>query len=258
MRIASWNVESIRAHHDQVIDWLDANDVDVACFQETRCPSQKFPTSAFTRRGYELVVHGGDGGRGGVAVASRLPIDDPVCGIPGSVPPLDEPRSISLTAGGVRIHTCYAPNGRKVGTHHHEIKLAWFALFTAWLSIDKERHPERLVVGDLNIAPLDIDVWDAARYRRRNLTSPRERQAYEALVDAGDFVDLIRTTFGDEPVFTWWNRRSDFYDTDRGWRLDHALGDARSAERIVAVSIDRAERGREGAADHAPILLTLE
>ena len=159
MRIASWNVESIRAHHDQVIAWLDANEIDVACLQETRCPQVKFPASEFTRRGYELVLHGGEGGTGGVAVASRLPIDDAVCGIPGSVAPLNEPRSISLTAGGMRLHTCYAPNGRKVGTRHHEIKLAWFALFKAWLEIDGQQHPERLVVGDFNIAPLDIDVW---------------------------------------------------------------------------------------------------
>ena len=129
VRIASWNVESIRSHHDQVIAWIDANDIDVLCMQETKAGHRKFPQQAFLRRGFELHIHGGDDGRGGVALASRLPTSDVDLGIPGAIAPLDEPRALAATIDGARIHTAYAPNGRKVGTHPHQIKLAWFALF---------------------------------------------------------------------------------------------------------------------------------
>ncbi len=257
MKIASWNVESIRAHHDQVIEWIDANGPDVVCMQETKAGPRKFPQQAFLSRGYEVVIHGGDDGRGGVALASKLPLSDVSPGIPGAVAPLDEPRSIAVTVGGVRLHTAYAPNGRKVGTHAHEIKLAWFTLYTAWLEAERDHFDQVMVAADLNIAPLDIDVWEPSRYRKRNLTSPPERAAFEHLLSAGDLVDVVRVAYGDEPVFTWWNRRSDFYETDRGWRLDHVLATPTLAAGVTALIIDRAERGREGSTDHAPLLVTL-
>lgn len=256
MKIASWNVESIRSHHDQVIAWVDANEPDVLCMQETKAGTRKFPRQAFEQRGFEVVLHGGDDGRGGVAIASRRPLDDIDYGIPGAVSPLDEPRSIAATVEGVRLHTAYAPNGRKVGTQHHRIKLAWFTLYAAWLKAERDHFGDLLLVADLNVAPLDIDVWDASRYRKRNLTSPPERDAFETLLDDGDMVDVVRDTFGDEAVFTWWNRRSDFYETDRGWRLDHVLATAPLASRVQAMTIDRSERGRPGSTDHAPLLVS--
>lgn len=258
LRIASWNVESIRAHHDQVIAWIDATGPDVICLQETKAGTRKFPRHAFSARGYELVVHGGDDGRGGVAIASRLELSEVTVGIPGAVSPLNEPRSISASVGGVRVHTCYAPNGRKVGTRAHEIKLAWFALLAAWLELDRADHAEQILIGDLNIAPLNIDIWEPHRYRKRNLTSPPERAAFAALLSDGALVDVVREHFGEKHVFTWWNRRSDFYETDRGWRLDHLLADPATAARIASVMVDRAERGRPGSTDHAPLLATLD
>jgi len=259
LRLATWNVESIRAHHDQIVAWTETNAVDVLCMQETKCPAERFPRHGFSALGHDLVLHGGEGGRGGVAVAHRVPVDDVVLGVPGAVAPLAEPRSISFSIdhggpGPLRIHTCYAPNGRKVGTRHHEIKLAWFALFAAWLEIDRAEHPEQVVAGDLNIAPLDVDIWEPARYRKRNLTSPRERAAFDALLDDGALLDVVRDRFGDDAVFTWWNRRSDFYETDRGWRLDHLLAAPNTATRIDRVWVDRSERGRSGSTDHAPIV----
>lgn len=273
LRIATWNVESIRAHHDQVVAWTERNQIDVLCMQETKCPTERFPRDGFRSAGYDLATYGGEGGRGGVAAAHRVPITDPVMGIPGAVAPLADPLSMSFsvdlsnraaddlkgTGLGVapdplRVHTCYAPNGRKVGTRHHEIKLAWFALYAAWLGIERADHPEQLVVGDLNIAPLDVDIWEPSRYRKRNLTSPRERLAFDALLDDGALVDIVRNRFGDEAVFTWWNRRSDFYETDRGWRLDHMLATPASATRIDQLWVDRAERGRSGSTDHAPVV----
>lgn len=255
LRLASWNVESIRAHEDQVLAWLERNGPDVACLQETRCGLRKFPQQGFAQLGYELVIAGGDDGRSGVAIASRVSLDDVVVGIPGAVAPLNELRSISASVGDLRVHTCYAPNGRKVATRAHAIKLAWFALLAAWLDIDRDDHPVQVLLGDLNIAPLDVDIWEPHRYRKRNLTSPPERAAFERLLDDGAMIDAVRSRFGDEAVFTWWNRRSDFYATDRGWRLDHVLATPTADERILAVSIDREERGRPGAADHAPLLI---
>lgn len=260
MRIATWNVESIRAHHDQIVTWTDTNDVDVLCMQETKCPADRFPLREMRALGYEVVIHGGEGGRGGVAVAHRVPIDDVILGIPGAVSPLDEARSIAFVVGDsapLRVHTCYAPNGRKVGTRHHEVKLAWFALFAAWLGIDRSEHPVQIVAGDLNIAPMDADIWEPARYRKRNLTSPRERQAFDAVLDDGALVDSVRSRFGDDAVFTWWNRRSDFYETDRGWRLDHVLATPGADARIENLRVDRAERGRDGSTDHAPIIFDI-
>jgi len=257
MKIASWNVESIRAHHDQVVEWINRHEPDVVCLQETKAGPRKFPTQAFVALGYDLVTHGGDDGRGGVAIASRHDLDDIQLGIPGAIAPLDEPRSIAATIGNLRLHTAYAPNGRKAGTHAHQVKLAWFTLYTAWIEAERGEFDELLVAADLNIAPLDIDIWEPARYRKRNLTSPPERAAFASLLEQGNLVDVVRERHGQASVFTWWNRRSDFYETDRGWRLDHILASPLLASRVEQVVIDRAERGRPRSADHAPLLVTL-
>ncbi len=257
MKIASWNVESMRAHHDQVIAWIDANEPDVVCMQETKAGRRKFPTKALADRGFEVIIHGGDDGRGGVALASRLPVDDIDLGIPGAVAPLNEPRSIAATIDGLRLHTAYAPNGRKVGTLAHQVKLAWFTLYAAWLEAERSEFDNMLLAADLNIAPLDIDIWEPSRYRKRNLTSPPERAAFETLLDDGALIDIVRERYGDEHVYTWWNRRSDFYETDRGWRLDHMLATPSVAAEVTDLTVDRAERGRDGSTDHAPLLVTL-
>ena len=266
LRLASWNVESIRAHEAQVLGWVDRVEPDLVCLQETRADQRKFPRRPWTDRGYELVIHGGNGGRGGVAIASKAPLDNITLGIPGAVPPLDEPLSIAVTVDGLRVHTCYAPNGRKVATPAHQVKLAWFALYAAWLEMDREDDPDQILLGDLNIAPTDIDVWDASRYRKRNLTSPPERDAFDALLGDGALVDVVRSRAGDDRVYTWWNRRSDFYETDRGWRLDHVLATPSVDARITSATIDRAERGHRrhpeesnspSGADHAPLVVDL-
>lgn len=248
----------MRAHHDQVIAWVDRNGPDVICLQETKAGPRKFPRAALAERGYEIEIHGGDDGRGGVAIASMLPMSDAVLGLPGAIAPLNEPRSIAVTVGGIRIVTVYAPNGRKVGTHSHQVKLAWFALLTAWLELERGDFEHQLLAGDLNIAPLDLDVWEPIRYHKRNLTSPPERAAFVDLLANGQLLDVVRVSFGDERVFTWWNRRSDFYESDRGWRLDHVLATPAVAEQVSDLSIDRTERGRAGSTDHAPLLVTID
>lgn len=259
VRLTTWNVESIRAHLDQVLGWVDANSPDVVCLQETRADRRRFPTAPFEARGYEVIVCGGAGGQGGVALATRLDPSNEVLGIPGAVAPLDELRSISVTVGGLRVHTVYGPNGRKVGTRQHDIKLAWFKLLTAWVELEAQEHLPRIVAGDLNIAPTDLDVWDPARYRRRNLTSPPERKAFVELCDRGDLVDVVRAAVGERRAYTWWNRRSDFFASDRGWRLDHVLADPQVAERVGSVQVDRDERAnRNRSTDHVPITVVID
>ncbi len=239
-----------------VEQWVDVNDPDVLCLQETKVSERMFPRAPFIERGYELAI-GESGGHGGVAMMSKLGLGRVEVGIPGAAPPLSDCRTISADVNGLRIHTIYGPNGRKVGTHHHDIKLAWLELFRAWVRMDGlDEGAPTVVIGDINIAPTDLDVWEAKRYRNRNLTSGPERESFQKLLDIG-LVDVIRSHHGDEPVFTWWNRRSDFYETDRGWRLDHALADPATAELVSAAFVDRAERGRDGSSDHAPVVIDL-
>ncbi len=244
--------------------WVDRVGPDVVCLQETKVSDRQFPRREFEQRGYQLVLGGNSTGQGGVAIASKIEMDDITIGIPGAQPPLDELRTISATLRlrtrhkALRLHTVYGPNGRKVGTPAHQIKLAWLELFRQWIEMDGLSDAvATLVLGDINVAPTDRDVWEPSRYRRRNLTSPKEREAFSRLLDSG-LVDLVRAQFGEEQVFTWWNRRSDFYATDRGWRLDHALADSETASRVVTIKIDRAARGELGASDHAPVVVELD
>ena len=142
---------------DRLVAWLDINQPDVMCLQETQVADRLFPRRPFATRGYELLTHG-TGGNAGVAIASRVGLVDPEVGIPGAKAPFTEARLLSATCGGIRLHTVYGPNGRKVGTPPHEIKLAWFTLLGAWLDIDGLGEVPTMVLGDLNVAPTDVDV----------------------------------------------------------------------------------------------------
>jgi exodeoxyribonuclease III len=254
VRLASWNVNSIRAHEARVLRWIEAYQPDVVALQEIMCDDRSFPRRGFLELGYQAVVHGRPG-RGGVALLSRLSLDDVMLGVPGAVAPFDEPRLVAATIDGMRVYSIYAPNGRKVGTDAHRFKLVWFEFLGHVLASELEDHDALLVLADLNIAPTDGDVWDPSRYQNRNLTSAPERVAYQRLIDLG-LVDVVRAHNGKNAAFTWWNRRGDFYETDRGWRLDHALASPAFAARVSTASIDRRARAEPGP-DHAPIVITL-
>jgi exodeoxyribonuclease III len=236
-----------------VLGWLERVNPDVVGFQETMCTERELRISGLVRLGYE-VVSCGDGGRSGVALISRLGFEDVHRGVRGAAGPFAEPRLISATVNDVRIHSIYAPNGRKVGTPEHAFKLAWFQFLRSVL--DAEGVPDdddTILLGDLNIAPTDRDVWEPARYRNRNLTSPKERAAFSDLLDLG-LVDVVRAGHGSTSVFSWWNRRDDFYESDRGWRLDHVLATESLAKRVSQVWVDREVRGEVGGSDHAPVI----
>jgi exodeoxyribonuclease III len=254
VRLVSWNVNSIRAHEARVLRWVEANQPDVVALQEIMCDDRSFPRRGFLELGYQVVVHGRSA-RGGVALLSLLPMSEVTLGVPGAVTPFDEPRLVAATIAGMRVYSIYAPNGRKVGTEAHRFKLAWFEFLGRVLEAELEGNNELILLADLNIAPTDGDVWDASRYRNRNLTSGLERVAYQRLIDLG-LVDVISDRAGANAAFTWWNRRGDFYETDRGWRLDHALASPAVAARISTASVDRLARAEPGP-DHAPIVLDL-
>jgi exodeoxyribonuclease III len=231
---------------------LERVNPDVVAFQETMCSERELRISGLVRLGYE-VVSCGDGGRSGVALISRLGFDDVHRGVSGAAGPFAEPRLISATVDDVRIHSIYAPNGRKVGTPEHAFKLAWFQFLRSVLDAEGVPEDDTIILGDLNIAPSDRDVWEPVRYRTRNLTSPKERAAFTELLDVG-LVDVVRMAHGSTPCFTWWNRRGDFYESNRGWRLDHVLATEPLAAKVTQVWVDRDVRGEVGGSDHAPIV----
>ena len=246
--------DSIRAHEARVLRWVKANQPDVVALQEIICDDRSFPRRSFSELGYRAVVHG-QPGRGGVALLSRLEMRDVMLGVPGAVAPFDEPRLISATIAGVRVSSIYAPNGRKVGTDAHRFKLAWFELLRHVVASELEDQDQLILLADLNITPTDGHVWDTSRYSNRNLTSGPEQAAYQRLIDIG-LVNVVRSHNGEKTLFTWWNRRGDFYETDRGWRLDHALESAPLAGRVSAAYVERFARAEPGP-DHAPIVITL-
>ena len=251
--VVTWNINSIAAHERQVLNWVEQMRPTILALQETQCSPSRFPTTGFRQLGYEIVC-AGNGGTNGVAIASLLPLSDIELGMPGAHAPFDEPRFLAATVDGIRIVCAYAPNGRKVGTDPHRFKLAWFALLTAIVSYEIETHADLIVAADLNIAPTDLDVWDANHYRYRNLTSPLERAAFEELLNAG-LVDIVRANAEpNQKLSTWWNRRGDFYENNRGWRLDHLLTTPSLASQATSVTIDRATRAAPNTSDHAPTL----
>jgi exodeoxyribonuclease III len=247
--VATWNVNSILAHETQVLSWLERTRPAVLTMQETQCSNVRFPRAGFAALGYELAVHG-DGGSNGVAIASCNGLEDIRCGVDGALAPFNEPRIVSARIDSVRIVCAYAPNGRKVGTDTHRFKLAWFSFLKT--IVEQIEEQDVVLLADLNVAPTDNDVWDAHRYRNRNLTSLDERSAFQSLLDSG-LVDVVRAHSGNAKLSTWWNRRGDFFESDRGWRLDHVLATAGLAASVRSVVIDREVRRSAGGSDHAPV-----
>jgi exodeoxyribonuclease III len=253
LTIATWNVNSIGAHLHQVLAWVKAHQPSVLAMQETQCTPSRFPRAEFGALGYDVAAHG-DGGSNGVALLSRVGLHDVGLGVPGARAPFNEPRIVSIRLDNdVRVICAYAPNGRKVGTDAHAFKVAWFELLRA--VVENVDEQDVVVAADLNVAPTDNDVWDAHRYRSRNLTSPDDRRAYQRLIDAG-LHDVVRANFGSEKLSSWWNRRGDFFESDRGWRLDHVLANDSMASQCVGAHIDREIRRLPGGSDHAPITAT--
>jgi exodeoxyribonuclease-3 len=268
MRIASWNVNSLKARLEKVAWWIERASPDVLLLQETKSSDAEAPREAFGKLGYELAHHGATGGRNGVAIASRLPMSDLETnfGEPlqrettPDVPddePFAEPRMISVAVSGVRVASLYAPNGRSVGSPFFAAKLAWFERLLSWL--EARRRDEPLVIGgDFNVAPTDLDVWDPKACHGGTHVSPSERAAF-ARLSAWGLVDAYRQHHPEPERYTWWDYRAGDFHRNIGMRIDHILVSAPVAARTVGAEIDReARKGKPIPSDHAPLVVDLD
>jgi len=268
MRIATWNVNSLKARLEKVSWWLERARPDVLLMQETKLTDASAPVAAFREAGYELAHHG-EGRWNGVAIASRLGIVDVVTnfGVPlapaktedaGDDEPLAEARMIAATCGGVRVVSVYAPNGRTVGSPFYEAKLAWYERLARWLEESASPAEPLVIGGDFNVAPGDADVWDAQAAHGGTHVSPREREAFFNLVRWG-LVDIYRLHHSEPGRYTWWDYRAGDFHKNFGMRIDHLVATRPVAERTVWAEIDReARKGKPIPSDHAPLVMDLD
>jgi exodeoxyribonuclease-3 len=268
MRIATWNVNSLKARLEKVTWWLDRAKPDVLLMQETKLSDADAPTEVFAQAGYGLVHHG-EGRWNGVAIASRSGIDKVVTnfGQPlraaqtpdvGDDEPLAEARMISAECGGVRVVCVYAPNGRIVGSSFYEAKLVWFDRLARWLTETIAADTPAVLGGDLNVAPEDIDVWDPRACHGGTHVSPRERDAFARLCRGG-LVDAYRLSHSEPGRYTWWDYRAGNFHKNFGMRIDHLLVTTAMKSRVVWAEIDReARKGKPLPSDHAPLVIDID
>lgn len=262
MRIASWNVNSIRSRTEQLLRWLSERSIDVALLQETKCGDGDFPFEAIESLGYEIAHHGTNHWNG-VAILSRVGLDDVERGLGGKHPePFDEPRLVAATCGGVRCWSVYVPNGRSIDDPHFGFKLKWLDHLGTTLLRAQAAQGQSLIAGDFNVGMADIDFYDAKRWRNKKHATPEERAGVQALLDLG-LNDLARERFPDDPMFTWWNYVGTQFAKDKGLRIDLALASAELAERVDDIWVDRHARDPlvvEPAkpSDHAPLIIDLD
>ena len=257
VRIATWNVNSVKQRVPRLLPWLDQRRPDVVCLQETKLADERFVEllgDELADRGYEFAVHG-EATWNGVAILSRVGLDDVAKGIPGAPGfPHQEARAVSASCGGIRVVSVYVPNGRAPGSEHYEYKLAWLAALRGMVAPDAEAT---VVCGDVNIAPSDDDVFDPDAYAGHTHVTPAERAALAELQALG-LRDVVRERWPRERVFTYWDYRAGMFHQDLGMRIDLVLAAAPVADRVRAAWIDRHARKGSGPSDHAPVIVDLD
>jgi exodeoxyribonuclease-3 len=267
MRIATWNVNSLKARLPKVSWWLERTRPDVLLMQETKLADADAPVGTFRDGGYEL-AHYGEGQWNGVAIASRCGITEVVTNFGDSRSPhaprgddgdpLAEARMIAATCGGVRVACLYAPNGRSVGSPTYYAKLVWYERLTEWLRRAADPAEPLVLGGDFNIAPTDVDVWNPGACHGGTHVSPPEREAFSRLRQWG-LVDAYRLHHPEPDRFSWWDYRAGAFHKNFGMRIDHLLVTESVARRTVWAEIDReARKGKPVPSDHAPVLIDLD
>lgn len=258
MKLATWNVNSLKVRLPQVVDWLQTSGVDVLCLQELKMPQDKFPLAEFEAVGYSA-SWAGQKTYNGVAIISREPGQAVQINMPDF--PDDHQRLIAVTlpspAGDIRVVSVYCPNGQAVGSDKYEYKLEWFAALHNWLRQELMVNPRMLVLGDYNVAPADEDVHDPLKWQDGILVSPPERAAFEILLDLG-FTDAFRHFPQEEKAFSWWDYRRMSFRRNAGLRIDHALVSSALLPHCVACEIDKNPRRNEQPSDHTPVIATLD
>jgi exodeoxyribonuclease-3 len=268
MRIATWNVNSLKARLEKVLWWIGRAAPDVLLMQETKLSDADAPVGAFRDAGYEFAHHG-EGRWNGVAIASRIGLGEVVTNFgqplgPARTPdvpddePLAEARMIGAACGGVRLVSVYAPNGRVVDSPFFQAKLAWFDRLSRWLAEAADPAAPIALGGDLNVAPEDMDVWDPVACHGGTHVSLPERQAFRRLTDWG-LVDVYRRLHPEPGRYTWWDYRAGNFHKNYGMRIDHLLVTSTVAARTVWAEIDReARKGKPLPSDHTPLVIDLD
>jgi exodeoxyribonuclease-3 len=257
VRVATWNVNSVKQRVPRLLPWLDERRPDVVCLQETKLTDAAFEAllgAPLAERGYALALNG-EAQWNGVAILSRVGVEDVTVGVddaPGF--PDQEARAIAATCAGVRVHSLYVPNGRVPGSEHYQYKLAWLEALRDALS----GGPDAVIVcGDMNIAPADIDVFDPEAYVGQTHVTPPERAALASLMDLG-LHDVVRERWPTQRVFSYWDYRAGMFHQDLGMRIDLVLATDSVTARLRAAWVDRHARKGSGPSDHAPVIIDLD
>ncbi|HVD13612.1 MAG TPA: exodeoxyribonuclease III [Actinomycetota bacterium] len=257
MRIATWNVNSVKQRVPRLLPWLDQRQPDVVCLQETKLADAAFTAllgEELARRGYEVALHG-ETQWNGVAILSKVGLDDVVPGVAGAPGfPRPEARAVSATCNGIRVYSVYVPNGRVPDSDHYRYKLAWLAALREVLGAGPDAA---IVCGDMNIAPTDADVFEPEAYVGQTHVTPPERAALAGLQELG-LRDVVRDRWPTERVFTYWDYRAGMFHQDLGMRIDLVLASASVASRVQAAWVDRQARKGSGPSDHAPVIVDLD
>lgn len=248
MKLATWNVNSLKVRLPHLLAWLAANPVDVVCLQETKTEDKNFPLQELQQAGYQ-VAYSGQKTYNGVAILSREPADDVQYGIPNFED--EQKRVIAATINGVRVVCVYIPNGQEVGSDKFQYKLKWLAALTAWLKDELIKYPGLALLGDYNIAPEDRDVYDPVAWQGNVLVSEPERAAFQSILNLG-LRDAFRLFEQDEKSYSWWDYRMMAFRRNMGLRIDHIL--ISSGLQCSACHIDKAPRKLERPSDHTIVV----
>ena len=254
MKLATWNVNSLKVRLPQVLDWLAANPIDVLCLQETKQQDADFPDTELAAAGYHSVFIG-QKTYNGVAILSRVPATDVQTGIPDYVD--EQKRVIAATFGDMRVICVYIPNGQSIDSDKYQYKLGWLAALHGWLKEERVRYPKLVLLGDYNIAPEDRDVHDPAAWVGNVLVSEPERDAFKALLALG-LTDSYRLFEQADKTFSWWDYRMMGFRRNAGMRIDHILLSEALKEKCSASIIDKEPRTWEQPSDHAPVIAEIK
>lgn len=254
MKLATWNVNSLKVRLPQVLQWLVDNPIEVLCLQETKMTDDKFPVAAIEAAGYQ-VEFTGQKTYNGVAILSKHPMTDVVKNIPSFED--EQQRIIAATIEGVRVICAYIPNGQAVDSDKYQYKLRWLNGLHDWLAEECAKHPNLVLLGDYNIAPEDRDVHDPVAWQGQVLVSDLERAAFQRLLDLG-LKDSFRLFEQPEKLFSWWDYRQMAFRRNMGLRIDHILVSNPLAARCSACVIDKVPRKWEQPSDHTPVIVTID
>ncbi len=262
MKVATWNVNSVRTRLQHVTDWLSAHEVDLLCLQETKVVDADFPRDAFTELGYETYVYG-QKSYNGVALISRSPLEEVTMGFAPVVGEAiaqefdDQKRVIAATLNGVRVVDLYVPNGSSIGSEKYDYKMRWFQVLHTYLESVLKNQSDLVVCGDFNIALDDRDIYNPEGKAKHIMSSPQEREVLtQSVLDLG-LADAFRKFTSEGGYFSWWDYRAAAFRRNMGWRIDHHYVSPSVYERAIACTIDTEPRKLEKPSDHTPVVLEI-